>query len=191
MRCDEAHRLLEESVDGRLLPLDRAALGEHLELCPSCPVELARLRSIVDALDALPEDPVPEDFAARVMAELPEMLPARHGVGHVARWGAAAAASLVVFVLGLAVLPSLAGPSVASGTLKPLSASLRLGGSLLASGATAALDAAAASLVTAGLGPKLLFALAFVACNAALAVAVHRYRELHVPAPATRALGHG
>jgi len=180
MRCEHASHLLAEYAEGLLMPLDRAAVEQHLRECSRCPSEIARLQVLVQALEALPEEDVPADFSARVMESLPEMLPAREGAGHVVRWGLASAAALLTFVVAVAVLPHLGGPAVARGTLQPLSASLRLGGEVLSSLAIAlagALDAASATLLSAALGPKVLFGLAFVACNLFLALAVERYRH--------------
>lgn len=189
MRCEHAKHHLEEYAEGLLLPLDRAAVEQHLGDCARCPAELARLRALLHALAELPDDDVPADFCRSVMDGLPEMLPAREGPGHVLRWGLASAAALLAFVAAVAVLPKLGGPAVARGTLQPLSASLRLGGEILSSIATAlagTLDAASATLLAAGLGPKVLFALAFLACNLALAAAVSRYRHSWLHGPAVR-----
>jgi anti-sigma factor RsiW len=189
MRCEDAKHHLEEYAEGLLLPLDSAAVEQHLGDCARCPVELARLRALVHALDELPADAVPDGFCERVMASLPEMLPAGQGAGHVLRWGLASAAALLAFVAAVAVLPKLGGQAVARGTLQPLSASLRLGGEILSSVATAlasTLDAASGTLLAAGLGPKALFALAFLACNLALAAAVTRYRHSWLHGPVVR-----
>jgi anti-sigma factor RsiW len=180
MRCEHASHFLEEYAEGLLLPLDRAAVAEHVGDCPRCSGEVARAAALLRVLGDLPDAEVSDDFCARVMADLPEMMPAQQGTGHLVRWGLASAAALFAFVAAVAVLPRLGGPGVARETLQPVSASLRLGGEILGSAATmlaGALDAASATLIAAGLGPKALFALAFLTCNLALAAAVSRYRH--------------
>jgi anti-sigma factor RsiW len=180
MKCEHCRKLLDEYVEGLLMPLDRASLETHLAGCARCTVEAQRLATLVDTLRELPEPDVPEDLVARVMAQLPEMLPAREGAGHLVRWGLLAAAATLAFVAGLAMLPQAGGPEVARDTLAPLAASLQLGGSVLAhafSALASVLDATASELASTGLAAKLAFAVLLVASNAALAVAVHRYRD--------------
>lgn len=183
MKCEHAHLLMQEYLDAVLLPLDRAAVEEHVNACAPCHRELAQLQALIHVLEDLPPAEAPADFADGIMAALPEMLPAQQGVGHVVRWGLVAAAAVFAFVVGLAVLPGIGGPDVARDTLGPVSASFRLGGAVMSAGATAlagALDAASSALVSAGPAQKLAFLLAFFACNAALVHALRRYRLLAV-----------
>lgn len=191
MRCEHCRQLLDEHVEKLLLPLDRASVDAHLAGCDRCSVEAGRLRALVDALADLPDVEVPADFTETVMANLPEMLPAREGAGHLVRWGLVSAVSFLAFVAGIALLPQLGGPEVARDTLGPLSATFQLGGMLLSHAAAAlgrALDASASELAAAGVAAKLGFAAVFVACNAALALSVHRYRDpwLRQPSGDTR-----
>ena len=179
MRCDHVRAVLQQHLDKLLLPIDRAAVHDHLAGCPSCAAEAAALRQVIDGLARLPDPEVPAGFADAVMSGLPEMLPAEHGAGHVARWGAAAAAIVFAFLAGLALLLKGGGPDVAHEALDPLAASLRLGGLMLAHSASlvaALLDAASSALAATGAGPKLGFALVFVAVNAALMASVARSR---------------
>ena len=180
MKCEHCLTLLDEYVEDLLTPLDRASLEAHLGECERCAAESQRIASLVHVLRELPDEEVPEDLVERVMSELPEMLPAQEGGGHLLRWGLAAAAALLAFVAGLSMLPQSSGTGVASDTFAPLAASLQLGGSVLAhafSALASLLDAAASELTAMGLGVKLTFALLLIATNAALVAAIHGYRH--------------
>ena len=185
MKCDHAKNLLPDWLDGLLLPLDRAAVGSHVAGCASCRDDAARLSSLIRMLDELPTVHVPGHFTDQVMARLPEMLPAVEGPGHLVRWGAAAVAAVAALAGALLFLPSLAGPSVARGTLGPVSASLRLGVEIFAATSTAlasAVDACATALAQANSTAKLAFAVVFLLSHAGLALAVSRYRKLELRA---------
>jgi len=186
MKCATAKRLLQDHLDRTLLPMDRAAIESHLHECDSCRAEGFRLRLVTRGLDRLPEPDVPQDFAARVMADLPEMLPAQHGAGHLLRWGLVAAAALFGFLASLTLLVRESGPEVARQTLEPLAASLHLGALLLAHAAGAiatVLDAASHALAIADWPAKLLFVVVFVMAHAALIAALRRYQPLMATAP--------
>lgn len=180
MKCEHCEKLLDEYVEGLLMPLDRAALEAHLGDCERCAATARRLSVLVHALRDLPDEDVPGELVENVMSRLPERLPAQEGAAHLVRWGVAAAVAALAFVAGLAMLPQAGGPEVARDTLAPLAASFQLGGSVLAhafSALASVLDAAASELVTAGLAAKVLFALTFLGVNAALAFALGRYRQ--------------
>ena len=187
MKCEHCQRLLDAYVEGLLLPLDRASLETHLGACERCAREAGELANLVHVLRELPEPEVPGDFTETIMANLPEMLPQKEGTGHLLRWGIITAVSLFAFVAGIALLPKLGGPGVARDTLMPLSASLQLGGSVLAQAVIAlgsVLDAIASTLVSTGLVLKAGFALLVVGSNVALAAAVQRYRQAWMQHPA-------
>ena len=180
MKCEHCHSLLDAYVEDLLMPLDRASLDAHLGDCEGCAREVRRLGVLVHALRELPDEDVPEELVEAVMANLPEMLPAQEGTSHLLRWGLVAAAATLAFVTALTMLPQAGGPDIASATFAPLSASIQLGGSVLAhsfSALASVLDATASELVATGVGAKLLFALLLIGSNAALAVAVHGYRH--------------
>lgn len=184
MTCDRARELMQEHLEGLLLPLDRASVEAHLERCAGCRAEVATWRSLTGALDDIPEAEVPADFAASVMAELPEMLPAEEGPGHVLRWGIAVAAVLSGFIAALALLINESGPEVARQTLQPLAASLHLGGVILVQAATAValgIDAMSQTMASTGLGAKAAFVVAFAAINAALLAVLVRLRPAEDP----------
>ena len=179
MKCDHVRQILDEHGEGLLLPLDRAAVVEHLRSCAACSREQASLLALSRALDTLPEPKVPSAFAQSIMQGLPEMLPAEEGAGHVLRWGIAASVALFAFLSGLALLLDGAGPDVAHQVLDPIGASFKLSGMLVAQTATfvaALLDASATALVTSELSAKLAFAAVFAATNAALLSLVARCR---------------
>jgi anti-sigma factor RsiW len=187
MKCEHCRMHLDEYVEDLLMPLDRATVEAHLAECGRCVREARRLGVLVHALRDLPDEDVPEDLVANVMANLPEMLPAKEGTGHLLRWGLVAAAAVLAFVAALAMLPQAGGPGVASDTFAPLAASFQLGGSVLAhsfSALASLLDATASELAATGFSAKLLFALMLIGSNVALAAAVHRYRHAWLLPPA-------
>ena len=188
MKCDHARQALAERVDGLLMPIDRAALAEHVRGCAACARAEAEVALLVAGLDRLPDPAVPSGFTQSVMQQLPEMLPAEHGTKHLLRWGVAAAVLVFAFLAGLGLLLDSGGPDVAHQLLGPVAASFQLAGLLLAHAATATaalIDATSTAIVTTHLGAKLAFALAFVAVNAALVGLLSRYRPLG-RAPARR-----
>lgn len=187
MKCEHCQTLLDEYVEDLLMPLDHASVEAHLHECAPCTRDVSRLGALVHALRELPDEDVPDTLIANVMSNLPEMLPAKQGTGHLLRWGLVAAAATLAFIAALAMLPQSGGPGVASDTFAPLAASLQLGGSVLAhafSAFASVLDAAASELTAAGLSVKMLFALLLIGSNVALAAAVHRYRDAWLLPPA-------
>ena len=180
MKCDDARTILEGDFEGLLLPLDRAAVAEHQRSCPACARVAAEARALSAALAKLPDPPLPSSFAHSVMGQLPEMLPAEHGAGHLLRWGAVAATLVFAFLASLSLLLEGAGPDVAHQVLDPLAASLTLAGLILGQGATlvaALLGALSSELVATDLVAKLAFCAVFVVANAALLRAVAHVRR--------------
>lgn len=105
--------LLQDYLDGELVPEQARAIEEHLSGCPECAREAASFRLVFERLENLPLfDPSPA-LVDRVLAAA---LPA-----HPARWvriaGWAYAGSLVASLLALAVALSAAAPRAWLATL--------------------------------------------------------------------------
>lgn len=169
--CERARQGLQDRVDGLGTPHERSALDIHLAHCAACRTELASLLALTASLEALPEADVPADFAGRVMADLPEMLPAAAGPGHVLRWGIGVAALLSGFVATVAMLLHAGGPEAAQQTLQPLGASFQLSGILLAqvaAGLAVGLNAMSQTLHASGFDSPIVVIVLFAAANAAL-----------------------
>lgn len=187
--CEQARERMQERLDGAMLPLDRAAFDAHLERCDGCRSQQSAWARVLSSLDELPEAEVPEGFAESVMADLPEMLPAKEGPRHVLGWGVAVAALVSAFAASLALLVNESGPDVARQTLEPLAASLHLGGMLLAQSGTAlAAGLAATSQAMASTGPaaKLAFVVTFAGVNALLLLLIARLRPVESAASVRR-----
>jgi anti-sigma factor RsiW len=181
MRCEHVQDVLQDHLERLLLPIDRAAVDDHLAGCATCRREAASLRALVRALSELPDADVPPGFGASVMSNLPEMLPAQEGRGHLLRWGAITAALVFAFLASLSLLIETGGRDVARETLAPMFASLELALILLgdaASAGAALVDASATAIASASLGAKLAFALLFVAVDASFLLALARARPI-------------
>lgn len=169
--CEQARGLMQERLDGLVRSAQGAALDEHLVSCVPCRSEMARWSALASSLDEMPESEVPAGFTRSVMADLPEMLPAAEGAGHVLRWGVVIAALMSGFIAAIALLINEGGPEAARQTLQPLGASLQLGGILLAQAAAglalavAAMSEAAASMST---GARVVLVVVFALLNAGL-----------------------
>lgn len=113
MNCKEARDLLIECVTGTETPDRRRTLVGHLEDCSSCRTEALRMEEMVGMLRTVPEPHLPEGHWAQFMAALDRRL-AEETRGwrrliHLFRtprvaWSTAAATSIVVVTLGIALL---------------------------------------------------------------------------------------
>ena len=88
MRCQAVQEKLNLYAAGELLPSVGAQIESHLQACPTCRKELARLRRLETLLRAATTPPVPEGFTARVLAEAKERAPATVAARPLARRGA-------------------------------------------------------------------------------------------------------
>jgi len=73
MTHEKIREMLSEWLDGELDPSARAAVSAHLDACPACDAEAARLRRLGPALFRAPARPDPrstEAFVSRVMARV-------------------------------------------------------------------------------------------------------------------------
>lgn len=69
MRCREVQNKLEPLAAQELTTKERVQIEAHLETCAACRGALAKVRRLEDMLLAAPIPPVPEGFAARVIAQ--------------------------------------------------------------------------------------------------------------------------
>jgi anti-sigma factor RsiW len=111
-RCPD-FELLQDYLDGEVVPEQARAIEAHLAACPDCARDLASYRLVFDRLGSLPLfDPSPQ-LVERILAEA---MPA-----HPARWvklaGWAYAASLVASLGGLLVATLSPGPRAWMGAL--------------------------------------------------------------------------
>ena len=66
-RCDAMYRALSDFLDGELPAEERAAVEEHLRLCPPCGVYLEQFRQVWLLTGRVRAEDLPADFDA-VMA---------------------------------------------------------------------------------------------------------------------------
>ena len=77
MRCGKCTKHLSAFLDGELAePLARA-VGAHVAACPRCAAQLARLRTLHDALDVLPQPELSLGFDGGFARKLKEAKDAR------------------------------------------------------------------------------------------------------------------
>jgi anti-sigma factor RsiW len=69
MNCKKVLSRLHAYLDGELPAKLMREMEEHLGFCPSCRSQTEHIRQVDDMLDSLTVPPLPEEFAARVMAE--------------------------------------------------------------------------------------------------------------------------
>jgi len=72
MRCREVQHKLDLFATQELTSSECEGIEAHLESCAGCREALWRLRRLEDLLAASPVPPVPEGFAARVVAQVKE-----------------------------------------------------------------------------------------------------------------------
>ena len=88
MRCRAVQEKLNLYAAGELLPSVGAQIESHLQACPTCRKELAKLRQLETLLRAVTTPPVPEGFAVRVLAQAKERALAAVAPRPLARRGA-------------------------------------------------------------------------------------------------------
>lgn len=113
MRCRAVQEKLNLHATGELPPSLGARIESHLQACPACRKELAKLRKLEALLRTATTPPVPEGFAGRVLAEAKKRAPATVAARPLARrvallswerlgrWMGAAAALAVGLMLGV------------------------------------------------------------------------------------------
>lgn len=122
--CDEARRWLDDRLDGELAGSLGEGVDAHLAACSDCRAYADGVRSLLAAAAELPREVQPErdlwpDIAARVAS--PSRAPS--GRRPVLRWGALAAAAVVLVGLTAVITARLVRPGAG-----PVGAGLRAGG---------------------------------------------------------------
>ncbi|MBA3636392.1 MAG: anti-sigma factor [Actinomycetota bacterium] len=110
MAEDRFEELLGPYLLGGLTLEEERELERHLEECSGCRNEMDRVRQTHSFLRQLAASEPPPELKARVLAQVRSESPARSGGGRWF-WGSAAAALLVVAVVGIALLQVLTGGS--------------------------------------------------------------------------------
>ena len=175
--CETVREQIQAQLDG-LLHHEAAEIDAHVAACEGCAAELAAWRTLLASLENMPPVEAPTGFAESVMADLPEMLPAREGPAHLLAWGAGVAAVMSGFVATLATIYGDSGAGMIRQTLQPLTASLQLGGLMVGQATTAAINGLrlmSDALGELGPGGRLAFVLAFAGANAALLAFIARW----------------
>ena len=112
MAEDRFKELLGPYLLGELTEADERDLERHLQECPGCRDEMARVRQTHTSLRRLAASEPPPELKAKVLARVSRQTATRSIGGWY--WASAAAAVLLVAVLGVGLLRSLTGdPSAA------------------------------------------------------------------------------
>ena len=77
MRCEQVRQKLDAYAANELTAGVREKVENHLAACDACRQALARQRELAALLRGVPAPPVPEGFAARLMAAARERVSAR------------------------------------------------------------------------------------------------------------------
>jgi len=72
MRCSEVKQKLDLLATRDLAQSERERIEDHLKSCADCRAALARVRRFEELLTVSPAPPVPDGFAARVVAQAKE-----------------------------------------------------------------------------------------------------------------------
>ena len=72
LSCEDIEPLLQEYLEGHLLPSQREILDAHLRACPSCAELFADLSRIDDRIERLEPVEAPAHLARRILNSLPE-----------------------------------------------------------------------------------------------------------------------
>jgi anti-sigma factor RsiW len=72
LSCEDIEPLLQEYLEGHLLPSQREILDAHLRACPSCAALFADLSRIDDHIERLEPVEAPAYLARRILNSLPE-----------------------------------------------------------------------------------------------------------------------
>lgn len=70
MKCSKAKKIFSSFLDGELKSSQKGFLEDHLNSCPDCRYELARLRASMELIHGLPEVAAPKDFWAQVSEKI-------------------------------------------------------------------------------------------------------------------------
>ncbi len=100
MTCEKSKETLSAYIDDELGPIERAALEEHLRLCPSCDAELTQLTKISNAVKSLPDveaDALHENIMASVPTTTTTTPRKSVALPHGFRYWAMAAAVVLIF----------------------------------------------------------------------------------------------
>jgi anti-sigma factor RsiW len=109
MRCEDVTTRLDSYASGELQPTLAAKVAAHLDSCESCRQSLGRLKQLAAVLGQTSAPPVPDGFAARLMAKARSRRVAVTSAGwNPLRWWRLVpapmhAAAAAVLVIGLAV----------------------------------------------------------------------------------------
>jgi hypothetical protein len=70
MKCSKAKKMFSGYLDGKLKSSQKGLLEGHLNSCPDCRYELARLQASMELIHDLPEISAPKDFWTQVSAKI-------------------------------------------------------------------------------------------------------------------------
>jgi anti-sigma factor RsiW len=70
MKCQDVQKTLSPFQDGELKPKDQDQVAKHLQGCPACQEEFAKLERVWQALEGLPEIQPEPDFYGQLIKKI-------------------------------------------------------------------------------------------------------------------------
>ncbi len=101
--CQDVELLLQDYLDGYLLPSQREVLEAHVRRCEGCRKLLTDITRVDDGLEALAPIDAPAGLAGSILAALPPRVYGPSPLRRALTWMAAPAAVLLVLGAGLLV----------------------------------------------------------------------------------------
>jgi anti-sigma factor RsiW len=75
LTCQQVTEVITEYLDGRMSFWRRAEFHMHLGMCRHCRAYLRQMRATIRTLGAMPQEPMPVDVKADLLARLRSMSP--------------------------------------------------------------------------------------------------------------------
>ena len=100
--CEDVELMLQDYLDGYLLPSQREVLESHVRGCAQCRALVGGLHRLDDRLDGLEEIEAPPGLSRAILDALPAQVYGPSPLRRALTWGAVPLLALLLVVVGLA-----------------------------------------------------------------------------------------